>query len=59
MDITGRWVGHAASEDDNAYEIVLGNPEEKLLFGRPKHRCEGNIKTDLGVIQCESVDWLV
>jgi hypothetical protein len=31
----------------NAYRILVGKPEWKIPLGRPKHRCEDNIKMDL------------
>jgi hypothetical protein len=30
-----------------AYKILIGNPERKYLFGRPRHRGEHNIIMDL------------
>jgi hypothetical protein len=34
------WVGHVAciGEIRNAYKSMLGKPEGKRLFGRPRHR---------------------
>jgi hypothetical protein len=29
------------------YRILVGKPEEKRPLGRPRHRCEDNIKMDL------------
>jgi hypothetical protein len=31
----------------NAYKILVGKPEGKRPLGRPRHRWENNIKTDL------------
>jgi hypothetical protein len=31
----------------NAYRMLVGKPEGKRQFGRPRHRLEGNIKMDL------------
>jgi hypothetical protein len=28
----------------NAYNVLVGKPEGKRLLGRPRHRCEYNIK---------------
>jgi len=35
-----KWDGHVARMGDNrnAYRGLMGNPEEKRSFGRPKHR---------------------
>jgi hypothetical protein len=30
-----------------AYRVLVGNPEEKRLLGRPRRRWENNIKMDL------------
>jgi hypothetical protein len=34
----------------NAYKIFVGKRKEKIPFGRPCHREEGNIKIDLKVM---------
>jgi len=31
----------------SAYRVLVGKPEGKRSLGRPRHRCEDNIKTDL------------
>ena len=36
----------------------MGKPERKRPLGRPRHRWEVNIKTDLQEVGCESVDWI-
>jgi hypothetical protein len=45
-----RWTGHIAPvrEIRNAYEILVGKPEAKRPFGRPRCRWKGNIIMDLG-----------
>jgi hypothetical protein len=49
-----RWAGHVASvgEQRGAYRISVGRPEGRRLLGRPRRRCEDNIKMDL-----EAVEW--
>jgi hypothetical protein len=44
-----RWAGHVArmGEDRNAYMLLVGKPEGRRPLGRPRHRCENNIKMDL------------
>jgi hypothetical protein len=45
-----RWAGHAARMGDitrNAYNILVGKPEGRRPFGRPRHRREDNIRKDL------------
>jgi hypothetical protein len=36
----------------NAYNILLGKREGKILFGRPRPRWESNIKISFGEIEC-------
>jgi hypothetical protein len=52
--------GHVACMGDmrNAYEILVGKPEEKRPLGRPRHRWEDNIRKDLKDIRWENVDWM-
>jgi hypothetical protein len=33
-------------EKRNVYRILVRKPEGKRLLGRPRHRCEDNIKLD-------------
>jgi hypothetical protein len=53
-----RWAGRVAWEVRNAYKILVGMPEGKGPFGRPRCRWEDNVKTDLGEIGFGGVDWL-
>jgi hypothetical protein len=41
----------------NSYKILVGKPERKRLFGRPRHRWEDNIKMHLREVGLEGVDW--
>jgi hypothetical protein len=41
----------------HTYNLVW-TPERKILLGRPRHRCEDNIKMDLKEIGCEDVHWI-
>jgi len=34
-------------ERRGAYRVLVGKPEEQMPLGRPKHRWEANIQTDL------------
>jgi hypothetical protein len=49
-----RWEGHAAhmGEMRNVYKILVGKPEGRRQFGRPRHRWEDNIRMDR-VRSCE------
>jgi hypothetical protein len=44
-----RWVGHVAhmGEGRNVYRVLMGKPEGKRPFERPRHRWEDGIKMDL------------
>jgi hypothetical protein len=45
-------------EKINAYEILLGKPDGKRTFGRPRRRWEGSITVDLGEIGFGAVEWI-
>jgi hypothetical protein len=53
-----RWAAHVAliRAIRNAYNILVGKPERKEPFGRPRHRWGDNIRTDLKEIWWEGVD---
>jgi len=55
-----RWVGHVAhmGERRDVYRVLVGKPEGKRLLGRPRHRWEDNIKTDLQEVGCEGMAWI-
>ena len=40
------------------YRVLVGKPERKRLFGRPRRRCEDNIKMDLQEVGCGGMDWI-
>jgi len=42
----------------SAYKILVMKSEGKRSFGRPRRRCEDNIRTDLIEIGWEGVDWV-
>jgi hypothetical protein len=42
----------------NEYKILVGKPEGKKPFGRPKRRWDDNIGMDLRVIGRKVVDWI-
>jgi hypothetical protein len=54
-----RWAGHVAhmGEVRGAYNILVGKSEGRRPLGRPRHRWEDNIKTDLREIGFVDVDW--
>jgi hypothetical protein len=61
MIISGRmrWAGHVEhmGEMRKKYRILVGKPEGKRPLGRPRCRCENNIKMDLREIRLKVVDW--
>jgi len=40
------------------YRVLVGKPEGKRPFGRPRHRCKDNIKMDLQEVGCGYMDWI-
>jgi len=42
----------------NAYNILVGNHEEKRPLGRPRRRWEGNIRMNFREIGWKGVDWI-
>jgi hypothetical protein len=38
--------------------MFVGTCEGKSLFGKRRHRCEGNIKMDINEIGWEGVNWM-
>jgi hypothetical protein len=53
-----RWAGHAArrGEGRGVYWVLVGKPEGKRPLGRPRRKCEGNIKMDLQKVGCGGSD---
>jgi hypothetical protein len=56
-------MGHVACivEMRNEYNILVGKPEGKRIFGRPRHRWENHIRLDLREVWWGGVDgciWL-
>jgi hypothetical protein len=42
----------------NAYQVLVGKPEGKRPLGRPRCRCEDNIKVGLKAKGWGGVDWI-
>ena len=40
------------------YRVLVGKPEAKRQFGRPRRRWEDNIKMDLQEAGCGGMDWI-
>jgi hypothetical protein len=55
-----RWAGHVArtGEKRGVYRILVGRPEGRRPLGRPRRRCEDNIKMDLGEVEWVGINWI-
>jgi hypothetical protein len=55
-----RWAGHVAlmGEGRGVYRILVGRSEGKRAVGRPRRRCEDNIKMDLREIGIDGANWI-
>ena len=55
-----RGVGHVAcmEEGRGVHKVLVGKPEGKRPYGRPRHRWEDNIKTDLEEVGRGCGDWM-
>ena len=56
-----KWAGHVArmGERRGAYRVLVGKPERKRQFGRPRRKCEDNIKNDLQRLNGGGgIDWI-
>jgi hypothetical protein len=40
------------------YVCLVGNLGSNRQLGRPRRRWKNNIKLDLGVLECGSMDWI-
>jgi hypothetical protein len=45
-------------EERGVHRVLVGKPEGKRPFGRPRRRCEDNIKMDLQEIGVGCGDWI-
>jgi hypothetical protein len=55
-----RWAGHVACIGNrrSVYRVLVGKPEGKRPFGRPRHRWEDNITTDFRKVESGGLDWI-
>ena len=55
-----RWAGHVArmEEGRGVHKVLVGKPEGKTPLGRPRRRCEHNIKMDLQEVGRGCGDWM-
>ena len=40
------------------YRVLVGKPEGKTPLGRPRSRCEDNIKMGFQEVGCGGMDWI-
>ena len=45
-------------EGRGVHKVLVGKPEGKRPFGRPRRRWEDNIKMDLQEVGCGGTDWI-
>ena len=45
-------------ERKDIYRVLVGKPEGKIPFGRPRRRWKNNIKMDLQEVGCGGMDWI-
>jgi hypothetical protein len=55
-----RWAGHEArmGEERGVHRVLVGKPEGKRPLGRPRSRCEDNIKMDVQEVGGGRGDWM-
>jgi hypothetical protein len=55
-----RWTGHVAHMAGmrNAYNILVGKPEDNRILGRLRRRWEDNIRMGIIYIGKKVVDWM-
>ena len=55
-----RWAGHLArmEEGRSAFKILTGKPTGKIPLGRPRRRCEDNIRMYLEEIGISVGNWV-
>jgi len=45
-------------ETRGVYRVLVGKPEGKRPFGRPRRRWEDNIEMDLQEVGCRGMNWI-
>jgi len=55
-----RWAGHVGhmGEERGVCRFLVGKPEGKRPFGRPRRRWVDNIRTDLQEVGCGYMGWI-
>ena len=52
------WGVACMGEERGVYRVLVGKPEGKRPLGRPRHRCEDNIRMNLQEVGCGYMDWI-
>jgi len=45
-------------EEREVCRVLVGKPKERRPLGRPRRRCEDNIRMDLQEVGCGYMDWI-
>jgi hypothetical protein len=45
-------------EERGVYRVLVGKPEGRRPFGRPRRRWVGNIRKDLQKVGCGNMGWI-
>jgi hypothetical protein len=45
-------------EGRGVYRFLVGKPEGRRSFGRPRRRWEDNIKADVQEVECGGMGWI-
>ena len=55
-----RWTSHVSGMDGgrSSFKILTGKPTGKRPFGRPRRRCEYNIRMDVEEIGTNAGNWV-
>ena len=55
-----RWAGHEAVREEgrSVFKILTGTPARKRPLGRPRRRCEDNIRMDIKEIGINMWNWV-
>jgi hypothetical protein len=46
-------------ESRGVYMVLVGKPERKRIFGKPRRRWDDNIKMDVEEMGCGGMDWIL
>jgi hypothetical protein len=58
LNSQNKLLGVSSSYGRGAYRVLVGRPEGKRQLGRPRPRCENNIKLDLQEVGWGGMQWI-